>query len=728
MQSKRLLASGILGAAFTLSAAWPHQHLLAASSAASSTSIADDALRVYSAGIDRLLVDEKDQGLRTALKMIGPRLAELPDDVGDDDIPGPLLHMVADMLMSPYWMRAGMIEGANPNEGPPFYAQFTFAGTQQQAKERAGMLLELASQGVPGAENAAPSPTMPGIMTFDADGVPMFIGSTEMGGKHVTIAAVNEASLDPVDLSGYDMPDGVEPAFAVTWDAKAIQPFLEGMLQHEPEGEAVAAQLKAMGLMGDQVSTMTFAMGTGADAMHFTMRMTNYADNPLYGMLISDAPLSAEEINLIPADATIAQIARFKLHALDDFLENMMMNVPEEERDGATPQDIYSMIEDKIGIHPKNDLIEHLGETGGFYLSDTTGGSGIMSAVLFLEVRNQAGLTATLNKLTSKANEALKEQADGWVSFRNRTINGQDMMTLSFLGLPVPLEISWAMQGGYLWIAASPQALLGATAHVKAGGPSLLDNANFKAGVPGHLEDAMSVDFADTPRMLRDGYGLSSAMMSALASGVSSRDGSRVADMILPTYPVLAKGARATVGIGWIDGNDFRYHAEADRSVVVNVVGAMGNVSAIYAGAAASIGMGVLLPAIGKARESAQQTKSAVQLRQISMAAITYEQLHEAMPNGTHRLIDGEYITAELLSSPFGPAADGGSDYWLKFKGQQNEMKHDEIIGYDRAMYMASDRVAVVFGDGHVETMYVWDFLDRVEADDDDTDYEIPWN
>ncbi|HWB20702.1 MAG TPA: hypothetical protein VG711_10405, partial [Phycisphaerales bacterium] len=108
---------------------------------------AGDALVVESGGVQGLFVDEKDQGLKKALQMLDQRLAELPKEFGNNDIPPGAIEMVTDILLSPFTLQAGWIDGADPRMGPPFYAQLAVnGGGEQQTNELAGRFGALLAQ------------------------------------------------------------------------------------------------------------------------------------------------------------------------------------------------------------------------------------------------------------------------------------------------------------------------------------------------------------------------------------------------------------------------------------------------------------------------------------------------------------------------------------------------------------------------------------------------------
>src|SRR4029077_20108879 len=115
-------------------------------------------------------------------------------------------------------------------------------------------------------------------------------------------------------------------------------------------------------------------------------------------------------------------------------------------------------------------IVAHLGETIGMYSSDTTGGGGLMSMVAFVEVKNADGLNQTMARIRGMLNQIGQQQAKGYVRIGERDLGGQKVMTLTFPGIPIPLEVCWGVADGYLYAAASPNAFLAAVQQGKSGG------------------------------------------------------------------------------------------------------------------------------------------------------------------------------------------------------------------------------------------------------------------
>ncbi len=689
--------------------------------AVSDMATAGDAIVVRTEGLDGLLVDEKDQALRNALHLLDERLGELPAELGEADMPGPLLQMAARMLLSPMTLRIGSLDQA-PNDGPPFYASLAIeAENAQEADHQAEALLQML-QGMSG-QQGGPVAGREGMTSFDLDGVPLLFGTGEVDGRPALIAALNTDDVAAPAEFETGLPDGVDPAMTILFDGEQLRPLIDMAMQHAPPMERgmVEMQLGMMGLTGEHPLKVTAAVGYSDVLSHTVIRLDNYLTNPDFSAMMVREPITREILQRVPADATYVQLGRAKLSALGDAMQAMFEMVPPEERQGM--EDPFAMIEQEIGIHPKRDLLDHLGDSFGSYMSDTTGGGGLLSTVIFFSVANEEALEATLEELRAMVNEQGRLHAQGYVNLQRRTVAGHDMVTLSFPGIPIPLEISYALEDGYFTVAATPQALVSALAHVKDGGDGLYENERFTEVAGDRLDDSQYIEFMDTPRLLAAGYGFTSLITSALSNGLQSPRGGRDVGSLLPSYRDLADGAQPYVMLGYIDGETVVYHAKSDRSALVNLAGSIGMLGGAAPVLIAAVGAGVLMPAIANARMAAQGVTSATQLRQIHMAAITFDRGSNGVAPTREALVEGNYISGALLHSPLGD----GSEYWLDL-GAMPTFDANRIVGYDRAAYTTGQAVPTLFADGHVETLDQWMLVERTQDEwNAEVEFELPW-
>lgn len=682
----------------------------------------DDALVAYSAGLDRLLDNDKDRGLLAALHLVDERLAELPAELDEPGTPMPAIDLVLDLLASPFLLQAGATE--DPDAEMPFYVQVTLKEPQAGPTfaERTDRLM-----GMFGLGPGRPLDDNPAISVVDLDGVGLYYGQPRDDAFTLALNRFEPGSKRPPNPG---LPKGVEPVLAFAFDGPAAQPAFEAVLgQMGPTRDLVRDQLDLYGLLGPDATSFSFAMGYADDRLHGAWRYTNYAPLAERWHALVREPLQTHDLAMVPADATFAEVGKYRMDGLGDLIREWMPAM--EEMGVEEAQDPFALFTEQTGIDLERDVLANLGDSYGFYMSDTTGGGGLMSAILFMRATGPEALEDALQRLGEKINALAQEHAKGYIRVRDDKREGLPLTTLTFPGLPIPLEISWTIADGYLIFGATPHGVIAAARQAKGAGPSLLDNRSFLQMGGSHWEGAVYVTYTDTPRLARSGYSLAQLACSAIANAVRSPvDPQRDPGLILPSFNELVNGARASVSIDRLDGDDLVGTFQADRSVMVNVCGGLGLIAQSGAPVAvAAMGAGVMLPALGQARAKAESAKASAQVRQLSIAMMMYAaENDDAAPPSLDAL--QPYLGPGLLDSPFGPVSDGRGDYWLNTSiGRFATLQRpDEVIAiYDRAMYEHTDEVAVGFCDGHVQVMDTWDFEALTEQEPNaGTDFDLP--
>ncbi|MFQ5654898.1 MAG: hypothetical protein ACE5GW_09230 [Planctomycetota bacterium] len=680
----------------------------------------DDMILFYSGGLDRILVDEKDQGLKNALGLIDERILELPGELHQPMIPAGLIVQALELLKSPQHLRLGLLDEGEGAQGVPIRGQWTIeTAAEGQAKECADAVLGFLG-GIFGPLEAQEIPGMPGLSRIDRFGVPIFFGATRIGGREALVLAGQEVQTDPVNLGSLDLPRGVEPVMAFRLDYREYGKLLGMAPIDAKELEA----LDLFGFFGPDAGVLTMVMGYDEEVAHGTVRYSNFRPFAEKLGYLAEEPLSARDLALVPADATAAQVSRVNFSGLGKMFERMITLAAEGE-------DVFGKIAEETGIHPIKDLLDLLGDTVGFYLSDTTGGGGLLSAVAFVRLEDEEAFAATLERIVATLNGLGSEQAKGYVQVRSRTAGDRQIHSLHFPGLPVPIGVHCAIAGGVFYAAASEPALQGAIEQGKGGRPGLLDNPGFRGMVSREeLASAIGVAFTDVPRFAGDGYSLLALACTALANAVRSpSDPARDPGSIIPDYHSFLKGARPSVTLSYWQGDDIVSTIRSDRSWMVNTAGTLGNpvLGAVIAGVGAAAIPTVL--AVRQTKERAASISSAANLHVIAAALRAYWVARGEAPESLGELVSAGYCEAKMLASPAGSALDAKGDYWfdLAAAAMPEGVNPHRIVGYDRGMYASSGHVWVMFGDGSVRKLQKAEFDSLIRSDPNKgTDFHLP--
>lgn len=657
-----------------------------------------DAIVIQSGGIEALLVDEKDAGLKRALMMLDERILELPAEVDDPNMPAGMIKTVWENLISPMSLRFGMTE--QPAEGEaPFHAQLVVHSMEPgSARSTAGMIASMLEQ--QGAEwGEGP---MGGVRMTQAPFGRMMLGATAVNGHESLVIGMNTLDLDApdVDVSGL-LPKGVKPAMAVHADMKRMTPVME-MIMQQPDAAMFRDLMISSGMMGQDAIVMDMAFGHGEDRMYGGLVMHDYAKTAANWGALPGQTLPAAILRAIPADATYAQAGMFDWSALPDMLREFAAQAGETE-------DPFQVMAEDLGFNPDTDLIAHLGNTFAMYQSDTTGGGGLMSMVAIVSLKDSAAFARTHDQIRTKVNQLGAREAKGYVRIHSWNEAGITVYTMLTPGLPIPLEVSWAIVGDHLIAGATPAALLTAAAQLRAPKSSILDNKKVVEMAGGRLDDVMAFEFVDTPRHARLGYGVASAVGAMLANAVRSpSDPARNPGPVMMPFNDFVKDIQPMVAVGRWQGDDLKYTWQGDRSMMVNIAGAGGAMGGLVGIAVIGAMAGALLPAMSRARESAKQVKSMSTLRSITQGVMMYAAEHDDQLPPSLDAIMAEYLVGLDMNSPFGPAWDGAGDYGYRSDlGGETfaSFPHPSstIVAIDRAMLLNHGNTAAAFLDGHVE-------------------------
>ncbi len=523
----------------------------------------EDALVLHSAGLDRLMADSRDAGLRSALGMLDDRLLELPAEFGAEDFPLPIGQLVFDTLARPMSLTLDVPPDADWSQGPSFDAQLTVEGSEHEVAELAQGYAGLLAM-VAGAESR-PVAGQPGLRAFDTPVGTASHGVVGAGEEASFVLALGEVDAGPLGLGSLDLPEGVEPLLAFKLDMGRLQGAIDVFLGSlGMEGLTLRDQLALWGLSGDAPMKITWAYGIADGLSHSASRYGNYVPISEANASLETAPITEADFGLVPADAVSAAIVQS-----DPATALAWIKMADQDPD----VDLIEMIYTFTGVHLEQDIFGHLGTTMGYYTANSSGGGGLMSLVVFVEVVDEAGLNGTREYVFDTLDDLATAELDGRVDFRTWDHGGAPCSTLTFPGWPVPFELSFAITDGFLFFTLSPQALAAAIDQRRGGGPGLLANEAFLSSAAGRLDDLTSVTFVDTERRIAEGYGTATLLTAALANGVRSPDDpTRDPGLVLPPFPALAAGAVPSVALSRIEGDDLVTIGRGDPSVTANLV------------------------------------------------------------------------------------------------------------------------------------------------------------
>lgn len=535
------------------------------------------------APIDTFLVDAKDANLRDALLMLPKRFAELRTELPDgEEIPAELIAVI-DKIMGKgarFSLELDPMNNAQSRFGVHACISLGFpneAEARAVGKDVDTLWKNAAGRNPPRTTLSKSIPTMQELAT-PAGNLRWGPRSTPTGWRyeiHFGSPKLDElfASMQGTTLAGVK----ITPTSQFNFDPAALEPLMTMFAAANPAGGMVAAQLADVGYFGENAISISNTTGFTETSSLSVSRIEN-ARKHADALGLNDTPLTAAQLRIIPADAKFGSIASYSLTSTINQLTRVEESLPPEAN-------VFEILRARVGVDIVSDLINHLGTTGGHYVSDSTGGGGLMSLVAFSSVKDNAKLTATLDKLAGSLNSTIDSLTQAqlrkelrYISINRSIYKNQKLYTLQFRGLPIPLELSLGLTDQWLFITLTPQACMAAIDQATSSDPGFTTNPALTASIPSS-RPLVRVAFNDVSRTMRDGYPALTLIGTAITSTVRSPSTDRDPGQVVPTYNQLMKGARARVSITIFDNDAYVTETTADRSTLVNAAASIGELS-----------------------------------------------------------------------------------------------------------------------------------------------------
>lgn len=522
-----------------------------------------ELLHLWIADLETFFTDPKDRRLLETLRLVDDRVLELQDEIPAFRMPVPpaVVRLGLHLVTGEKSLR--ILSSTDPNLMFGVYGQLEL---MEHDPEKARAIAESLAAVARDAGAPLGQPREDGLVPVEGASVPVLFGAR--GGE--VVLSAGKVIEEPIDLSGLPLPQDARPTLVAHVDVGGILGLVRPLAAQDVEGAMLYDMLDELGLTDLEVD---LAAGMDAERSYTHVTVPGFAGHLRGSGLMPARPLTARDVALVPKDAVWASVGTVDFQGLLDFC----LAILEEPLAEKGIEDPIEQLAAASGFHLRADLFDHLGAACGMYTSDTTGGGGLLSTVVFVELSDPNGMLDTTERVQDVLNGLAEAEAEGYVELRSWDQGGTSYLTLTFPGLPVPAEPTLAFTNHHLFAALTPTACAAAVAQAKGEGPSLLDHPRFRENLPSPVEGAYSVSFYDTPRYLGDGYGLTNLLCSALVNGTRSRtDATRDARMIMPAYHDLVEGAKASVGVTRVEGDDLVSETRGDRSALVNLTSTVG--------------------------------------------------------------------------------------------------------------------------------------------------------
>lgn len=527
--------------------------------------VVDDAvpiLKLRIGDLEDFVSHPKDAGLKAALGMLQARVSELEAQVPFMPPEAAMLlsEDVFPVLLETLTARKSITVGLSPSmleaNGAPVAMGLMLEDSSPEAAEaRMGRIAALAEM--------MGFPLPPGLLAVKGSDV------------HGTFGI--EASRDVAIEAAALLPPGSK-TMAVELDVAQLLSLVQDLTADNLDAEDIASTID---MVTKFISSTNVQMAWANDGQktHAVQLSRGALDGLQQFGFYGGEPLKPGDLLAIPADATMAQVVRVDMKTAFESLNSMIAEMAEEQGEDF---DLQEFAQGAIDLDLTEEFFGKLGDLAGFYSSQSTGGGGITSGVLFASVKDAEGLRESLEKAAEGLNGLAGIYAQNFVSIRPWTSGGVEYTTLMFPGLPVPLELTMAVGDSMLVAAMTPQAAMAAMAQLSNTGVTSL--ATHPALSSGFTENTVGLTYVDNAHFAREGYGLTCLMMGAVSNAMrSTTDPDRDPGPIVPSYGAFMAGIAPTVGYLERRGKDVVAFSSGDGSLLVQTAAASGIMQPIFA-------------------------------------------------------------------------------------------------------------------------------------------------
>lgn len=468
------------------------------------------------------------------------------------------------------------------------------------------------------------------------------------------------------------------------------------------------------------------AYSGGFDGRNWADRLFIAAPAPRTGiaMLFDSQPLDQQFLRFFPQDATVVFAGRFDLATLLQEAQQAITRA--DQPTGERMDNGLLELNEALGIHLQNDLLEPLGDHWGFYISPTVGGDSMLGFALVNRLDDAQKVDQALATLAQRASQALEKESgpNVTVRFKQTEIDG---IGVHYLAIPL-VAPSWTVHDGTLYVGLYPQVVVAAAQH-DAGGGNIVDNPQYQE-VMGHLgvDQPGTVQFIDMTARVPQGYGAWLAI-SQLYLGLADMSGLQAPAMVLPPLNVIMRNITPVGGVTWSDDTGYYARSREPFPGSSSLATTDAGTTAI---AQQAIALSIMLPSLNRARETANRVKCASNMRQIGQAMLLYaNENRQRYPKTLGELVATQDIGTEVFICP--SSSNSVPDHirhapldeqaawvtnnapYVYLAPPRSNVNPELVMVHEKLDNHDHDGINMLFGDGHVEFMQLELAMELIE-------------
>lgn len=385
----------------------------------------------------------------------------------------------------------------------------------------------------------------------------------------------------------------------------------------DPFAELWPTLRDASGLSG--VNRLMFSAGIKNKNWHTKMFLDAPAPRTGILSLIDNKPVQPASLTHVPKTATYLQVFTMDPARVLDVTRDMIGTVDKrmaEQFDAGLTE-----ASEEVGVDLEKELIKGMGPVWSVYIDPMVAGNGFSSLVFVNELRNPKSVEAALEKLSASANNALEGALDDApinIRLLTQEIKGT---RVTHLGIPY-VAPAYMVHDGRLYVSLFPQGLEMALEQSGKAEDSILANKAFQGVLDRfNAKSFTGLSFTDLPETAADGYGINLMIVQTIAGAGEMLNG-KASPMRMPPIGKVMPFIEPAGAITTVDDAGLHMHSiePFPGSALLGPAKGFESTMAI----SGPLAVGVMLPALGSARNAARQTQALSQVRQVGMAQFAY--------------------------------------------------------------------------------------------------------
>jgi len=464
----------------------------------------------------------------------------------------------------------------------------------------------------------------------------------------------------------------------------------------EQEFGAVEAAIRELGL--DNIKSFTERVGfDGPDIVgNCFMEMPQ----PRTGLLANLKTINLSMFDMADPGAISATAVNCDMAGMYDTVMKTAKNVIGD--DFIEVENAIAAVESELNFKIRQGLLESLSGPmlsyvlpGGMTMQSPQGGFVIIAGLKDSKLWEDS-MTA-LGKFAA-------EKSEGMVQVSTQVQDGRTVYTWAVMPLAMAqIMPSWTIVGDRVVIGSNPALLTSAVKQIDSGTKSIRGTDGFKkvtAKLPANL---LSFKYGDSKAQFTQ---LTTAVQQfwPMATMFASNAGLKL-PFVLPQLSDIAQDMGPSCQYSWFDAKGLRSYYRG--------AGIEPSLGAVAGGA---VGVGIMMPALARARQQGKNAVSMSNLKQLSLAVIMYADEHDGKLPENFDQAKKYYGNPKVLESPLKPKGFAGPSYiYISGHSVKAESPARQIVIYENPEY-CKDTINAAFLDGHVERMQRDRFREMLEA------------